>query len=104
MIQLPVNLRLIGKRKVAMVPSQRATETESGIQLALINTKHEYKRCIVIQVTDDITDIRVGDEVLANWSKSKTGTLKGWSEELRSSYDIMVHLLDEDDILAIYED
>lgn len=104
MIRLPKKLKLIGKRKVALVPSQRETQTESGLFLSTLNTKHDYKRMIVVEVSDDVTDLKNGHEVLVDMTKAKKGTLSGWSEEFNSGFSIDVHLVNDYDVLAIYED
>lgn len=104
MIALPQQIKLIGKQRVALVPSQRETQTESGLYLSTLNTVHDYKRMIVVQVTDDVNSVKNGDEVLVDMNKAKKSTLSGWSEELKSNYSVDLHLVNEYDVLAVYED
>jgi co-chaperonin GroES (HSP10) len=104
MLALPQKIKIIGKNRVALVPSQRETQTESGLYLSTLNTVHDYKRMVVVEISDDVTSLKHGDEVLANITKSKKGTFSGWSDELKSKFSIDIHLVDEYDILAVYED
>ena len=104
MISLPQKIKLIGKNKVAVVPSQRETQTESGLYLSTLNTVHDYKRMIVVEVSEDVSSLNNGDEVLVNMAKAKKSTLSGWSEDLKAKFSIDIHLVNEDEILAVYED
>jgi co-chaperonin GroES (HSP10) len=104
MISLPQKIKLIGKNKVAVVPSQRETQTESGLYLSTLNTVHDYKRMIVVEISDDVDSLKNGDEVLVNMAKAKKSTLAGWSEELQAKFSIDIHLVDEYEVLAVYED
>jgi co-chaperonin GroES (HSP10) len=104
MISLPQKIKLIGKNKVVVVPSQRETQTESGLYLSTLNTVHDYKRMIIVEVTEDVSSVKNGDEVLVNMAKAKKSTLSGWSEDLQAKFSIDIHLVDEYEVLAVYED
>lgn len=105
MILLPKKIKLVGKRRAALVPSKSQEQTEFGLLLthSVDRFVHDYKRMIVVAVTDDVNFLGNSDEVLVDMNQTKKTTLSGWSDEYRSLYSIDLYIIDTNEILAQYE-
>ena len=105
MNSLPVKIRLVGKNKVAVIPKTRETSTDSGIFLSTINTVLDYQMGTVVEVSQDVMDVKKGDTVIVNWKKGKETILTGYDELFNSKYSVSMMIFDiVDDVLAVYEE
>ena len=73
--------------------------------LKLFNSKaYAGAQKYFVEVSEDVSSLNNGDEVLVNMAKAKKSTLAGWSDDLKAKFSIDIHLVNEDEILAVYED
>lgn len=101
MISLPVDIKLLGEKKVAVCMENRPEYSPGGILMTQESEKFN-RPAIVIEKTSDVSSVRNGDVVSLDWSKFKHTILTGWSDTLRTKYNIELYVGSEDDINAIY--
>ena len=79
------------KSKIAVIKLKNKLETESGI--ALIRSTGEVDKAKVISIGPDVTTVSENDILLIDWNKASMTKIG----------DNPIYLINEDDVVAVYE-
>jgi co-chaperonin GroES (HSP10) len=80
------------KNKVLVAENASEVKSESGIILDGVNSVRESKTGTVLQIGPDVTEVKVGEKVLLDWSKGSVVKIDGSQRVIISELDIVAVL------------
>jgi len=80
------------KNKVLVAENASETKSEAGIILENVNSARDSKSGTVLAIGPDVTEVKVGDKILLDWSKASVTKINDAQRVLISEADIVAIL------------